>query len=387
MALGEEVSEEYEYVRAHIVRREHRRARRRCGCGAFHNGPAPARVVEGGLYGPGLHAHVVVRKCADSMPLDRLARALKRGGVPASKSTLCNLFHRAASLLEPIWARLVERIAALEHVHADETPIKVLDKKTCRRGWMWDFIGTDEAGHTLVGYVYSPDRSGQTPQRVLGASTGTLQVDGYTGYNTVTTPEGRVRSGCCTPSGIKTHARRKFFDARPTSPELADEAIALIRAIYEVEHAAVERGIVGNAAHLALRRTAGKKAVDAFYVWAGVEAERARPKSPMGKALRYALGQRVALEQFLDDTKIALDNNLAERHLRVIALGRNNYLFVGHDRAGQNLAILQTLVSTCLANEINPQLYLADVLMRVQDHPHSQIDDLLPWNWRPPPGD
>lgn len=377
--LSDEVSEEYEFVPAQVVRREHRRQRKVCSCGCFAIGAAPARVVEGGLYGPGLHAHVAVAKCADSIPLDRQAKAFKRAGVPMSKSTLCDVFHRDAELLGPIARRILELVAASSHINADETSMKVQQKKECRRAFVWDFIATDDAGHTMVAYRFSPDRSGQTPIEVLGESTGVLQVDGYTGYNQVTTPNKRSRAGCW------SHARRKFFEALATAPDEANHAIDLIRGIYEVEYAAAEKELLGTDKHRALRTTKSRAIVNELYDWATVEKDKQRPKSPLGVALKYLINQRETLERFLDDPKIRLDNNIAEQHLRLIALGRKNFLFVGHDEAGRNLAILQTLVSTCIANGVNPQDYLTDVLIRIQTHPQSGIDELLPWNWRAPP--
>lgn len=377
--LADEVSEEYEYVPAKIVRREHHRQRKVCSCGCFAIGEAPVRVVEGGLYGPGLHAHVVVAKCCDSIPLDRQARGFKRAGALLSKSTLCDLFHRAADCFRPLARRILELTAATSHINADETSLKVQHRKTCRRAFVWDFIATSDAGHTMVAYCFSPDRSGRTPVEVLGDSTGVLQVDGYTGYNQVTTPEKRDRAGCW------AHARRKFFAAIETKPDEAHHAIDLIREIYEVEYVAAEKSVLGTERHRALRTTQSRAKVGELMNWAVAEQPKHNPKGPLGTALKYLLNQRVTLERFLDDPKIRLDNNIAEQHLRLIALGRKNFLFVGHDEAGHNLAVLQTLVSTCLANGVNPQAYLTDVLIQIQTHPQSRIDELLPWNWRAPP--
>jgi len=214
---------------------------------------------------------------------------------------------------------------------------------------------------------------------VLGDSTGVLQVDGYTGYNHVTTPEKRARAGCW------AHARRKYFGALESAPNEAQWAIEKIREIYEVEYLAAEKNILGNAQHLRMRKAKSKELVEELMDWAEEQRPKQRPKSPLATALKYTLNQRKSLEQFLSDPKIRLDNNIAEQYLRLIALGRKNFLFVGHDEAGENLAVLQTLVSTCLANKVNPQPYLTDVLMRIANHPHQQIDDLLPWNWHPDP--
>lgn len=231
----------------------------------------------------------------------------------------------------------------------------------------------------MVAYRFSADRSGQTPIEVPGETTGVLQVDGYTGYNQVTTPTKRKRAGCW------SHARRKFFAAIETQPDEAYFAIDLIRGLYEVEYQAAQKSYLRTERHAAMRRARSKVIVDELMRWAEELKPQHRPKSPLGVALKYMLNQRETLERFLGDPKIRLDNNIAEQHLRLIALGRKNFLFVGHDEAGRNLATLQTLVSTCFANGVNPQTYLTDVLIRIQDHPQSQIDELLPWNWRAPP--
>jgi len=374
--LEPEVSEEYEYVPPRVIRRIHRRQRKVCTCGCFAIGDAPVRVVDGCIYGPGLHAHVVIAKCLDSIPLERQSRTFARVDVPMSPSSLCDQFHRGAALMQPIAQRILELIAGSSHVNADETSIKVQDKGECRRCYVWDFIATDDDGHMMVAYRFSADRSGATPVEVLGQTTGVLQVDGYTGYNHVTTPDTRSRAGCW------SHARRKFFHAIATSPDEAHTAIDFIREFYEVEYDAVGRKILGTERHLALRRTITRDAVDRFYEWVAGVQTRARPKSKLGEALTYVTNQRAALELFLDDAKVALDNNVSERQLRLIALGRKNFLFVGNESAGANLAINQTIVSTCVANGLNPFDYYADVLIRIQTHPASALDELLPWNWK-----
>ncbi len=169
---------------------------------------------------------------------------------------------------------------------------------------------------------------------MLGESTGVLQVDGYTGYNQVTTPKKRKRAGCW------AHARRKYFEAITTKPDEAHHAIDLIREIYEVEYVAAEKSILGTEKHRALRTTQSRAKVDALMQWAEDQKPKHNPQGPLGKALKYTLNQRRPLERFLDDPKVRLDNNIAEQHLRLIALGRKNFLFVGHDEAGRNLATL-----------------------------------------------
>lgn len=371
--LGAEVSYIWEYVPAHFELQEHHQERAVCDCRGFLYGPPPERVADGVVYGPGLHADVAVSKCDDSLPIERQAKRIRRAGIPMSRSSLNDVFHRTAELLEPIWRRILEIIAHSEHVSADETPVRVQDTGKCRRGWMWTFIAGD-----LVAYVFSASRSGQTPVDVLGDSAGTLQVDGYSGYNAISCPEGRTRCGCW------AHARRKFWDALSYAPEEARWVLDQILALYEVEYEALDREIVGTDAHGLLRQAKSRPIAEGLFEWLDDQKVKWPPKSPLGQAIKYATHQRPALTQFLDEPKVRLDNNLSERHLRLVALGRKNFLFVGHDTGGKNLAILQTLVASCVANEINPQEYLTDVIMRVQHHPQSRIDELLPDRWKPP---
>ncbi len=364
----------YEYVVEKVIRQRVVREVWACECDeCLLTAAPPAQVTEGTGYGPQMYARVVVDKCADSMPLHRQAKRLRRSGVPIDTSTLCDLFHRSADLLRPLYERMVERMAGIEHINADETRLKVQHKGGCKEGWTWTFIG----GGMIV-YSFSETRSGQTPQRILGHSTGTLQVDGYTGYNKVTTPSRRTRAGCW------AHARRKVFNALEHAPEHAGKLMDLLGEIYLVEHVARERGVVGTKAHLVLRQSESKPTVGRIFALVDEQMELHPPKGPMGKALRYIHNSREALQVFLGDPNVHIDNNVAERALRIIALGRKNFLFAGNNGAAQNLAVLQTLVSTCIDNGVNPQHYLADVLIRIQDTPVSRIDELLPMDWTPP---
>ena len=221
----------------------------------------------------------------------------------------------------------------------------------------------------------SSSRSGETPVRVLGGTSGSLQADAYSGYNAVTTPDGRVRAGCW------AHVRREFFRSLDTAPADAGEAMNRIALLYDVEHRAAELEVVGTPAHRAMRRAESAPRVDAFFEWLVERAPEHPPKSPMGKAIRYAQKQETALRQFLSDPRIGVDNNAAERALKPVALGRKNFLFAGHDEGAENLAKLQSIVATCERHGVNPQAYLEDVLVRVNTHPAKDIEALMPWAW------
>jgi len=323
-------------------------------------------------------AHVVVSKCADSIPLYRQAKRYRREGVPIDRSTLLDLFHRTAELLSPLVARLLALVAEKEIVLADETTLRVQAKEKTRIAWLWSFIARDEFDKELVAYVFSKSRSGETPARVLEGTIGKLVVDGYTGYNRVTLPGARERAGCL------AHLRRKFFDARNFSPA-AHRVLDLILEIYKVERAALDQEILGTPAHLAMRQARSQQVMDELKVLLLAEQPKHLPKGPMGEAVGYALSQWDALTLFLTDARLPIDNNASERALRIAALGRKNFLFVGHHEAGENLAGLYSLIATCEANGVNPIEYLTDVLIRVQTHPASRIDELLPHRWHSSP--
>jgi len=179
------------------------------------------------------------------------------------------------------------------------------------------------------------------------------------------------------------HTRRGFFDALGSDEVAARTALDFILEIYKVEERAKETGIAGTAEHLALRRTISRKVMDEFKAWLDAEKPKHLPKGPMGAAIGYALNQWETLTRFLDDARVPVDNNKAENALRASALGKKNWLFVGNDRAGENLAGLYSLVATCQANGVNPAAYLADVLVRLGTHPAARLDELLPQNWTP----
>ena len=333
----------------------------------------PPQVVDKGLYGPGVYAQVVVKKCADSLPLERIHNQFDRAGLVMPASTLCTLFHRAAELLEPIYAALLKVVAEETYVSMDETPHRIMDKDSCRRGYVWVAVTP-----SVIAYIFDESRSGEVAFSLIGDTEGFLTADGYSGYNAVA-KSGRVRTGCW------AHTRRGFFLALSTAPHKAQRAIDLIGDLFAIERLAEDRGITGTAQHTEMRQALSKPAVDRFYEWVAQHEGTVVPGSPLGKAIAFAVNQRACLERFIEDCNIPLDNNASERALRIIAVGRKNYLWVGHTEAGHNLAVLQTLVATCTLNGVNPYQYLKDVLIRIADTPKRLIHQLFPSNWTPPP--
>ena len=370
--LGEgEVSEQIEYVPARVVRVRWVREKLVCACGAcVITAPPPQQVREGGLYGPRFHAQVVVAKTCDAMPIHRQAKALAREGCHVNPTQLGAMFHRVADQMEPVYKAMAAFVPEASHVAADETPQPVLEKGGARKGWMWTFIIQQ-----LILFRYDPTRSAKVPEQVLGQSQGVLHVDGYSGYNSVTIPERRKRAGCW------SHARRKLFDVRKDHGPVVDPILEQIGRLFDIEVAAAEADLYGTEAHLALRQEESQPIVARIFEQLRAAQARAGPRSTLGKALAYPLNEEAELRVFLSDPRVALDNNVSERALRIVALLRKNALFVGHDEGGQNLAMLLSIVATCKLHGVEPRQYIADVIVRV-NQPGVTVDELLPWNWK-----
>jgi transposase len=358
----------YHYIPARVVRQKHRQEKLVCRCGEhIVEAQGPARVFESSLYSPAFIAHVLVAKCLDCIPLYRQEKQFARLGIPMARSTMGSFFSGAGVALTPLYDRMGELVADSDIVQGDETTLKMQSGKT---GYLWDFLAEE-----IIYYKYAASRSGEMAERVLGGGKGTLVVDGYTGYNRVCTPEGWTRSGCL------ANARRKFFEALVAAPTEARQAMDHILSVYRVEHEARQRGIVRSNEHSRLRDQQSRPLMEAFHAWLLEQQALHPPKGPMGKAISYSLNNWEALTAFLDNASLPLDNNASERALRIVALGRKNYLFVGHEEAGEHLAGLLSLLMTCQLHQVNPHAWLTDVLLRVQTHPQARIDELLPQNW------
>ena len=278
--------------------------------------------------------------------------------------------HVQETLACPCGSYVVTAQGPIKPVLADETPLPVQAETKTHRGFLWSFINDD-----YILYQYSKTRSGITPSTVLKNSLGTLLADGFSGYNRVCTPEGRVRAGCW------AHVRRKFFEAKDNACE-AEVVLEYIKALYKIEYDAASKEIIDSAEHRALRQKQSLPIINTLHKNLLEQQGLHPPKSPMGKAINYALNNWQELNQFLENPHIPLDNNASERALRIVALGRKNYLFAGNDEAAENLAGLYSLVASCELHNVNPEHYLADLLIRVQTHPQQHIEELLPHRWK-----
>jgi transposase len=360
---------EYEWIPGQLVRRVHIVEAARCPCKLHYvRGPAPVRVQAGCTYGPGFIAKLVVDRCADSVPLYRVEKAMDRAGIPIARSTMGDLVHLAGELCEPLYDVLLAELREDPHVQADETTIRL--QTSTQKAWVWTFLS-----ELYTAYVFSTSRSGDTPKEVLGGTTGSLTVDGYTGYNVVTAIDGRERSGCW------SHARRTLFEAMPNAPH-ARRGLDIILDLFQVERTALNRDQVGKPEHHLLRQRRSVPILEELRLWRLATEPLYEPKSTMGKALGYLENQWVPLSAFVGDPKIPIHNNASEAALRIIALIRKNSMFFGNDDAARRFMILHTLVATCDKHAVNPVEYLTDVLIRIQDYPAASVADLLPHRWK-----
>lgn len=361
----------WEYVQPYFRKRIFLRETLSCRCGHIVTAPAPDRVGEKTRYAPSFIAHLIVNKCGDTNPQYRLAKTYKNLNIPVSRSTMCSLIHRGAEELRPLYDAIVKQVPEAPDVHADETSARQQDLD--KRAFVWVFVTPD-----YVAYRYATTRSGSVPESMLGESKGRLVVDQYTGYNKVTGTGRRKRAGCL------AHARRKIFE-QAEHPETT-EALDLIGEIYKIEAEVKAAGIEGTDAHLQVRKEKSRPLFARLLCWGRRQRRAFPPRSGMGKAVRYLVKYFREHGVFLRHATIPPDNNIAEASLRRIALGRSNYLFFGNENAGDNFAVLYTLVATCEKHGVNAIEYLQDVLIRVQSHPASRIEELLPHRWKPPDG-
>lgn len=373
--IGEEVSEQLEYVPSSLFVREHARIKYACPhCqGNVVIGTLPIKPIEKGVPGPGLLAHVVTSKYADHLPLHRLEGIFLRQGVELSRSTLCDWVTASAKLLEPIVKVMKSELLGSRKIHTDDTPVPVLekDRKATKKGRLWIYIG--DAEHEHIVFDYTPDRTRDGPKSWLEGYSGYLQADAYSGYDAIYAGDQVVEVACW------AHARRKFFDSKPSARALADAALGHIRELYRVERRARDLE-PGERRDLRLREA--RPILDLLKEWLDLQALTALPKSPLGSAVGYALAQWKALERYLEDGMLEIDNNRAERALRRVAIGRKNWMFAGSDEGGRRAAILYSLIASCAAHKLDPYAYLRDVLERLTATSPPDLAALTPKAWK-----
>jgi transposase len=393
--MGEVISETLESIPRQWKVIQHVREKFTCrDCEKISQAPAPFHVVARGWAGPSLLAMVLFEKFGQHQPLNRQAERYTREGVPLSLSTLADQVGACCAVLAPLLTRVEAHVFAAERLHGDDTPVPVLAKGKTDTGRCWVYVRDDQPfggrAPPAAMFYYSRDRRGEHPQAHLASWAGILQADAFSGYNKLYAAD--RKPGPILEAGCWAHARRPFFaladlaeNARRKAQgktsvisPLALEAVRRIDTLFEIE-----RAISGESTERrqALRQESSAPLIGDLERWLREQRAKLARGNDLAKAMDYLLKRWPAFTRFLDDGRICLSNNAAERALRGIALGRKSWLFAGSDRGGQRAAAMYSLIVTAKMNDIDPQAWLADVLARIAGHPAHRIDDLLPWNW------
>jgi len=351
------------------------------GCEAIVQAPVPAKAIARGKATFATLAHVVVAKFDHHLPLYRQSEMMAAQGLDIDRSTLAGWTGQAAALLDPIVSRIRAEGVKATKLHTDDTPVQMLDPGRGRTatGRLWVYAVDDRAsGATtppLVWYRFTTDRSGVHPQTELAGFTGALQADAYAGYDKL------YESGRVTEIACWAHFRRQIFDVHQPQPTpLTTDLLDRIGALY-----AIEKGIRGQPPDVRarIRQEKTKPLVDALRAAIDDALRRLAPKVKIAKACRYGLKLWPALTRFLNDGRLEIDNNIAERAIRSIAVGRRNWLFAGSPAGGTRAAAIYTVIETCKANGVDPQTYIANVTARIAGNwPAARWDELMPWNWK-----
>jgi transposase len=383
--IADDISESLEYIPASFKVIRHIRPRCACiHCEKIVQAYPASKPIAKGMAGPGLLAHILVQKYCNHLPFYRQSEIYAREGIELSRSTMASWAGQCAALLAPLVEEIRKYIFISSHIHGDDTTIKVLAPglgKT-KTGRIWTYVRDgrkygDDAPPAVC-YFYSPDRKGIRPEGHLKDFTGVFHADAYSGYNNVYIGGGN-KEAKITEAACWAHTRRKFYEVTVTNPNanIAMQSLEEIGRIYEIEEAI--SGLDPGKRREARKKLSKDLVEKLFTSWKKYLKDLPK-KSATGLAINYALNNEDALKRFLDDGKIEIDNNAAERAMRAIALGRKNWLFAGSDGGGETAAAIYTITETAKLNGINPQVYLKNVLAQIQDHNAKKIADLLTWN-------
>jgi transposase len=380
--IGEDVSEQLEFIPEHFKVTRHVRPKFACGkCQNIVQAAAPSRPIDKGIAGPGLLAHVAVSKYVDHLPLYRQSEIYARQGIDLERSTLAGWIGAIAELVTPLAEAIGRHVTAAAKVHADDTPVPVLDpgRGKTKTGRLWVYVRDDRASASVdppaALYRYTPTREGVHPRTHLKKFKGTLQADGFSGFDALF-ESGEIKLAACW-----AHARRKFYDLHAaTKSPLAAEALDRIGVLYGIEKEI--RGKPPEQRRQVRQTRAGPLLAD-LHNWMRQRLAQVSAKSDAAGAILYALKRWDGLTRYLGDGSIEIDNNAAERALRGPVLSRKNFLFAGADSGGERAAVLYTLLETAKLNGLDPERYLRDVLSCIAEHPINRIDELLPWNLVP----
>jgi len=393
--LGEDVTETLEVVPRQWKVIQTVREKFSCrSCEAITQPPAPFHVTPRGFAGPNLLAMILFEKFGQHQPLNRQSERYAREGIDLSVSTLADQVGACTTVLQPLHALIEAHVLAAERLHGDDTTVPILAKGKTVTGRIWTYVRHDRPfggpAPPAALYYASRDRRHEHPERHLQNFSGILQADAYGGYNALYDPT--RTPGAITPALCWAHARRQFFEladiaanarrgrnAAAISP-IALEAVRRIDALFDIE-----RGINGLTAEqrLCIRKEQSAPCLAELEAWLRDERSRLSRSASVAAPIDYVLRRWDSFVRLLDDGRICLTNNAAERALRGFALGRKSWLFAGSDRGADRAAVMATLIVTAKLNDVDPQAWLADVLARIATHPAHRLDELLPWNWTP----
>ena len=378
--IGEEVSEQLEYLPASFKVLRHVRYKYACGR-CEHEGynpniataKKPRQPIEKGLPGPGLLAFVITSKLGDHLPLYRLENIFARQQVTIARSTMCAWLAAAGELVRPLVELMARHVRASRVIHTDDTTVPVQAEEKCRQARIWTYLG--DLANPYIVYDFTPNRTRAGPANWLRDYRGYLQADAYGGY------DGIYSGGHVLEVACWAHARRKFFDAQDTDGKRAAYMLSLVRELYAVED---EAKPLADDARRALRQERSIPLLARIKEWldsAGNDPSLL-PRSMMGQAITYALNQWAALGAYTTEGYLAIDNNAAERALKRVAIGRKNWLFAGTDAAGQTAALLYSLIASAERHSLDPQQYLTSILAELPTTPAAELGELLPDLWQ-----
>lgn len=390
--IGEERSEELEFIPARLKVIEHVTVKYGCrGCEeGVARAPTPARPIPGSIASPALLASVAVAKYADGLPLYRQSEIFARLGVELPRATLAGWMVRAGQLVEPLITRLHAHLIAEPVLHADETPVQVLrepGRPAQSKSTMWVYASGERAPPMLL-YDYREGRAGAYPAEMLAGFRGYLQTDGYNGYRRLVETEPITGVGCL------AHLRRKFVEVQRATPagashkagtRKADAAMEMIGGLYAIERAIKAEGL-DVAATAERHQHEAAPILERLHAWLVDQSPRVPPKSLLGRAISYALGQWPYVIRYVEDGRLAIDNNRAERAIKPFVMGRKAWLFSATPGGAQASARLYSLAQSARENGLDPQAYLQHVFERLPNldtENTAELDDLLPHRINP----
>jgi transposase len=331
--------------------------------------------------GPGLLAHTIVSKYADHLPLYRQENISERQGVKIPRSTSCDWMAACAELLRPLYDLMVASVLQSAWLHTDDTPVKNLDHEPGEtdKSRFWIYYGDRTHPYNVFDFTINRKRDG--PQTFLAKFHGYLHADAFTGYDALYLPSPRAGKEPIKEVACNAHARRKFHDAKLSDELRAHQALGYYRALYMLEGGATANNFDDDQ-RLRMRQDLSVPLLEEFKAWLDKQRDQVLPKSPMAEAIGYALNNWSALIRYTEAGFLSIDNNVAERQMKRIAIGRKNWLFVGSENGGRTAAVLFSFTSTCDRLGIDPWAYLHDVLTRLPRTPADQLAELLPDRWQ-----